>query len=177
MGGFQVGPETFVTLHYQVFDAEGEAATIPEVIAAVFGMGQLLGALERAIEGKSEGEKVDFTIPPTEAFGVRDPSRIVEIAREEFPPNVERGDRFEVENEQGGLLVVHVLEVSDDLVVIDTNHPLADQEARFVVEIREVRPATEDELQAASELMEEDSAYLAAEAPHVGMGQLLRRSN
>jgi FKBP-type peptidyl-prolyl cis-trans isomerase SlyD len=177
MSGFQVGPETFVTLHYQVFDAEGEAATVPELIASVFGMGQLLGPLERAIEGKLAGDKVDFTVPASEAFGKRDPSRIVEIAREEFPPDVKRGDRFEVENDQGGLLVVHVLEVSDDHVVMDTNHPLADQDARFVVEIREVRPATEAELEATRELMEEDSAYLAAEAPHVGVGSLVRRSN
>jgi hypothetical protein len=48
MSGFQVGPETFVTLGFVVFDAEGEAASEPEVIGAVFGMGGLLPGIERA---------------------------------------------------------------------------------------------------------------------------------
>ena len=174
MSNFQVGPETFVSLKFEVFDAEGESASEPEVIATVFGMGQLLPGLERAIEGRREGETVDFVLPPEQAFGKRDPSRIVEISKEEFPDQVSPGDRFEVENEQGGLLVIHVLDVQDDHLVIDTNHPLADQETRFLVEVQEVRPATSIEIDAALALMEEDQAYLSADRPEIGVAQLLR---
>lgn len=177
MSEFQIGPETFVTLRFQVFDAEGEAATEAEVLGTVFGTGQLLIAVERAIEGKSAGNTVELTVPPEEAFGLRDPSRIVAVAREEFPSDAAAGDRFEVENEQGGVLVVHVLEVTEESVLFDTNHPLADQETRFVVEILEVRPASDAEIEAAEALMEEDQAYLSAGTPQVSISQMIRPSN
>lgn len=174
MSNFQVGPETFVSLSFQVFDAEGEAASEPEIIATVFGMGQLLPGLEQAIEGRRAGETVDLVLPPEQAFGKRDASRILEVSRDEFPDQISAGDRFEVENDQGGLLVIHVLDVQDDHVVIDTNHPLADQAARFLIDIQEVRPATTTELDAALALMEEDQAYLSAERPEISVAQLVR---
>lgn len=174
MSGFQVGPETFVTLGFQVFDAEGEAASQPEVMGTVFGMGGLLPGVERAIEGKKQGDEIEIVLASKEAYGKRDPKGILEVDRSEFPKTVSVGDRFELENDAGGVLVVHVLDVQDEVVVIDTNHPLADQEVKFVVEIQEVRPATREEIEAQEALLDEDSQYLSAEVPDISPANLIR---
>lgn len=174
MSGYQVGPETFVTLGFVVFDAEGEVVSEPDVIGTVFGMGGLLPGVERALEGKREGDQVEVVLPPGEAFGKRSARGVLEVDREEFPPDVQAGDRFELENADGGLLVAHVLDVQDEIVVIDTNHPLSDQEVKFRIEIREVRPATSEEIGAQEALMDEDTQFLQADVPDISPSRLIR---
>lgn len=174
MSGFQVGPETFLTLEVRVFDAEGEPASEPEVLGVVFGMGGLLPAVDRALDGRSEGETVEVILPPGEAYGERKASAILEVDRSEFPEDVAVGDRFEVENEDGGLLVVHILDVNEEVVVMDTNHPLSDQEVKIQVQIREVRPATSEEISAAEAFLEEEVSYMKAEVPDISPARLIR---
>lgn len=173
-GKFQVGPGTFYVLRYQAFDAEDEVASEAEVIGAVFGTGQVLAEVETQLEGRFEGEQVEMRLSGSAAFGARQATSILEVDRTEFPPDVAAGDRFELENAAGDLLVAHVLEVADDFVVIDTNHPLAEQEVTVRGELLEVRPATSEELSAAELALEEDQAYLNAPPPDVGVGALLR---
>lgn len=163
-----------MTLSCQVFDAEGEAASEPEVIGAVFGLGRLIPHVERALESKVEGDVVDVTLKPQDAFGMRDAQGILEVDRDEFPDDVNPGDRFEVENEEGGLLVLHVLDVQEDFVVVDTNHPLADQEVRFCVTVLEVRPASLEEISAAEDEMNEDIEFLQPKVPLISPTSLIR---
>jgi FKBP-type peptidyl-prolyl cis-trans isomerase SlyD len=174
VSSFQVGPETFVTLAFQVFDAEGEPASGAEIVGVVFGMGGLLPAVDRAIEGKSEGDTVEVVLQPAEAYGKRDPRAIVEVDRGDFPTSVAPGDRFEMENDEGGILVVHVLDVQDDVVVMDTNHPLAGQEIHIRLEIQEVRPATSEELAASEALLDEDSIGISPGAAPISPERLIR---
>jgi FKBP-type peptidyl-prolyl cis-trans isomerase SlyD len=137
-------------------------------------MGGLLPGSERALEGKREGDTLEVVLPPSEAFGKRSSKGVLEVDREEFPPDVHAGDRFELENEDGGLLVAHVLDVQDEIVLIYTNHPLSDQEVRFRIEVREVRPATSEEISAQEALMNEDTQFLRADVPDISPGRLIR---
>ncbi|HSC86283.1 MAG TPA: hypothetical protein VLC09_03395 [Polyangiaceae bacterium] len=186
MSGYQVGPETFVTVSTEVFDAEGESVGEAEVMAFVFGRGLLFPRVEQSLEGRTSGDVVEVSLAPRDAFGQRDPGGILEVSREEFPPDVEPGDRYEVENDEGGLLIVHVLDVGPETVHIDTNHPLAGQTVKLRIQVLEVRVATEEELAAAEgELAEaaeaQEKAALgrpdgaeAAERPDVSVSSLIR---
>jgi FKBP-type peptidyl-prolyl cis-trans isomerase SlyD len=150
----QVGPGTVVTVRYRVLDAEGEVmdASDPDLPPAfVFGYGELLPALERALDGKRAGDSVTVSVGPEEAFGRRDPNAVLEIDREDFPADVTPGDCFEAEGEGGEVVLLKVLDVSPDAVVVDLNHPLADQEVRFDLEVLAVRPAEAAELAEAEE--------------------------
>jgi FKBP-type peptidyl-prolyl cis-trans isomerase SlyD len=171
---FQVGPSTFYVLSYQAFDADDEPASEPEVIGAVFGTGQILPNVESALEGKASGDRVEIRLASGSTFGMRTASAILEVDRSDFPEDVAHGDRFELENAAGDLLVAHVLEVHGEVVVIDTNHPLAEQDVTLRGELLEVRPATGEELRAAELALEEDMAFLSADVPDVGVGALLR---
>lgn len=173
---FQIGPETFYVFSYRAFDAEGDPAGEPDTVGAVFGTGQILALVEAHLEGRGPGPVPEFRLAAEQSFGSRKQSAILEVDRADFPPDVAPGDRFDVENFEGGLLVVQVLEVGEDFVVIDTNHPLADQEVTIRGEVLEVRPATEQELRAAEVEMEEDLAHGTAPAPDVGTFALVRKA-
>jgi FKBP-type peptidyl-prolyl cis-trans isomerase SlyD len=152
---FQVGPEMWVRLRVAIHDAEGERVQEePSEAEFVFGYGALLPALEDAIAGMPEGAKKQIVLKPEDAFGERDPKAVLEVLRDEFPPDVAEGDVFDAEEDDspdapGGLVLLRVLEVTPDSVVLDRNHPLAGQKVRFDVEVLEVRPAEESEISAA----------------------------
>lgn len=175
---FQVGPQTFVVLRVQVFDAEGEPAGEPEVVPVVAGMGQMLPKVEAALDGRRAGERLELVLGLEDAYGPRNAQRIIEVDRGDFPEDVHPGDRFELENLEGDILVVHVLDVQPDCVVLDTNHPLAGQEVKFALEIQEVRPATPDEIAAAEAVLEEQDVSTNGEnrdeIPHVRASRLIR---
>ena len=156
---FQVGPETFVTVSYEVFDEEGErvGGAGPDVHSFVFGCGALLPPLEHAIEGRLPGDHCSVELPPEDAFGCWDHKAVVEVDGADFPPGTQPGDTFEAENADGAVLVFKVLDVSSDVVLLDTNHPLAGQKARFEIEILEVRPASEEEVELAQAVALESS--------------------
>ncbi len=148
--GFQLGPGVWTRLRYRVFDAEGELVEgSGGELGFVFGYGTLLPALESALEGLAAGAKRAVELAARDAYGERSPALEMEIAREDFPPDVAAGDRFELEREDGTEVVVRVLGVSDDGVVVDFNHPLAGQRIRFEIEVLEARAGTPEELEIA----------------------------
>lgn len=114
-----------------------------------------------------------MSVPPEQAFGKRDPKAVLEVTREEFPEGVQPGDIFEADEEAAegsGPVVLRVLEVTDDAVFLDRNHPLAGQSLRFELEVLEVRPATDSELAQAQAALAEPKP---AEAPLIPVARLL----
>jgi FKBP-type peptidyl-prolyl cis-trans isomerase SlyD len=155
--GPQLGPGVWTRLRYRVFDAEGEALEAGAVeTGCVFGYGALLPALERALEGKTAGALCSVVLAPKDAFGKRDPAHRLTVLRDDFPPDVAPGDRFDAEQDDGTPLVLQVLEVTETGVVLDLNHPLAGQRVRFEVEVLEARPASNEELALAEAVLLED---------------------
>jgi FKBP-type peptidyl-prolyl cis-trans isomerase SlyD len=145
---YQIGPGTLVKLAYDVFDGDGERVDGSEPdapLALVHGYGELLPALEQSLEGMTAGQSKRVVLKPKQAYGPRRPDAVLEVDRAEFPPEVELGDRYELENAEGGLLVLKVLDVDDSRVVLDANHPLAGQNVSFELHVLEVRPATSEE--------------------------------
>ena len=69
------------------------------------------------------------------------PTRTVSTA------DLRSGDTLIGEDPEGAQLPVRVVEVREDSVVIDANHPLAGEVLHYHVAIREVRPATAEELE------------------------------
>jgi FKBP-type peptidyl-prolyl cis-trans isomerase SlyD len=145
---YQVGPGTVLDLAYDVFDAEGErvdGSDPDRPLSVVHGYGELLPALEQALEGMSAGQSKTVELRPNDAYGPRLKDAVLEVDRDEFPPGVEPGDRFEAENAEGAVVVLKVLDVDGERVVLDTNHPLAGQTVRFELRVLGVRPATSEE--------------------------------
>jgi FKBP-type peptidyl-prolyl cis-trans isomerase SlyD len=170
---FQVGPDVVVTLEYDVFDAEGEpvgGSGGPREV--LFGVGDLLPAVEQRLEGLEPGGACSVQLKPEDAFGKRDPKAWVEVDREEFPDDVAPGDQFEAEGADGEAVLLKVLDVAEDHVVIDQNHPLAGQSLRVEVRVLGTRLALAEEREAAAARLAQ--APSGAESPLIPAGRLLR---
>ena len=107
----------------------------------------MIPGLEKELEGKVAGDKLDVKIQPEEGYGVRNEELLQSVPREHFQnaPKIEVGMQFQAQSQQGPILVT-VMEVNADHVVVDGNHPLAGVELNFKVEIKEVREASEEEI-------------------------------
>ncbi|MEN9579750.1 MAG: hypothetical protein RJA70_2759 [Pseudomonadota bacterium] len=146
-----------VHFRYELYDAEGELVeeTDPEVeLSFLFGYAQVADAIERALDGAFAGDCRETRVPAEEAFGPRDPEAILEVDRAEFPPDVQAGDEFEADHESGELVSLTVLEVLEDAVILDANHPLAGQAIRLKLVVDAVRPALSLEIELATEELE-----------------------
>lgn len=159
---------------YALFDEDGELveSSGTSELSFLCGYGQLAGALESALTGLEPGGRKRVSLRPEDAFGGRDAEAIIEVDRGDFPDGVEPGDEFQADSEDGGVVTLTVVDVDAERVVLDTNHPLAGQKVSIELEVRAVRPALEQEIQEAVELLESGRAGASSLLPAAG---LLRR--
>jgi peptidylprolyl isomerase len=118
-----------------VFDSsEGKEPLTFEV-----GSGTLIPGLESAVRDMDVGETKTVRLDPHDAYGdVRD-ELIVRVPKERFPSSIEPepGLAIQVQTEQG-VLPARILDISDEAVRIDANHPLAGKDLTFEVSLLEV---------------------------------------
>jgi FKBP-type peptidyl-prolyl cis-trans isomerase SlyD len=160
MTALAIAPDTVVTLSYVLFDERGETVDRvekEEPLTYVHGYAQIVPGLERQIAGLHAGEKGSFVVEADEAFGERDEDAVFAVDRTDFPDadDVAVGDEFMAEGPDGEPIAMRVVEIRDDALVVDTNHPLAGQKIRFEVEVADVRPASEDEIASAQAELEQ----------------------
>ncbi len=140
-----------VYFHYTLTDEQGtllDQSTKGHPLAYLHGHGNIIHGLEKALEGKSAGEQFVVTIEPKDAYGEYQAEAVQEVPRENFQgvDNIEAGMQFQSQTPDGGVMLVTVKEVTESIVTVDANHPLAGKTLTFDVEIVEVRSATEEEL-------------------------------
>ena len=140
-----------VTLDYTLKNGSGElldSSEDGEPLEYIHGANQIVPGLERALEGLPEGAERDVAVKPEDGYGEPDPAGVFTIPRSAFPADltIAVGDTFMGENDEGEALPVRVIEVRDDGVLVDANHPLAGVTLHFHVTVRSVRDATLEEL-------------------------------
>lgn len=138
-----------VAFHYTVRDEDGvqmDSSEGKEPLTYLHGANNIIPGLEKALEGKAQGDSLSVTIEPAEAYGEYVDELVESVPMEAFGENkVEAGMRFEAQTPNGPISVV-VTDVQDDKVTVDGNHPLAGKSLNFEVTIDSVRDATEEEL-------------------------------
>lgn len=147
----QIAEQTVVHMHYTLKDASGEVLDSSEgkdPLGYLHGAGNIVPGLEKALDGKEPGEEVEVTVTPDEGYGPRHDDLIQPVDRENFQgvDKIEPGMQFQAQTEAGPR-VVTVVEVDEQQVTVDANHPLAGQELHFQVQVTDVREATEEEIQ------------------------------
>ena len=120
-----------------------------EPLAYLHGASNIIPGLESALEGKKSGESLNVRVAPTEAYGERDDRLVQMVPREMFEDNqeIKVGMQFHSGDADGDVTVVTVVNVTDESVTVDANHPLAGVPLNFAVTIVEVRDATSEELE------------------------------
>ena len=107
----------------------------------------LFAAVERALEGKREGDQVEATVPPEEGFGEPDPNLVITELLENLPPMLRSvGAQAEMQNDAGDVLTFRVVEIKDGEVTLDGNNPLAGKPCVVAATVVSVRDATPMEM-------------------------------
>ncbi len=119
-----------------VFDSSRKG----EPLEFTLGSGEIIPAFEDNIVGMEEGEKKTFTIKAEDAYGPHREDLVIEVKKEEFPPDITpyEGQQLQLTQPDGHSFVVTVKEVKEDTVVLDANHPLAGKDLTFEVEVVKV---------------------------------------
>ena len=136
-------------MDYQLFDPEGEVIDSSDdgQFAFLFGVGQIIPGLEKALNGKGKGDSFDVTINPDEAYGERDEQKVQAVPRSHITgiDEITVGMQLQSQDPEGEMMIVTVVDVSDEEVTLDGNHPLAGVILKFSVTIKDIRAATEEE--------------------------------
>ena len=135
-----------------------ERATKENPLKFLFGMGTMLEAFEKNVEGLSVSDKFSFVLSPEEAYGdyikenvVELPKTLFEVDGEFDAERISEGQTLPMMDSQGNRMMGSVLEVQEDVVVMDFNHPLAGETLYFNGEVIDVHEPTEEEIQALSQ--------------------------
>ena len=101
------------------------------------GNGDVIKGFDDGVTGMSVGDKKTVHIPADEAYGQKDDERVVEFPRANFPDDMEPevGMQLNMTNSSGQVIPVVITGVSDDVVTLDANHPLAGQDLIFDIEL------------------------------------------
>ena len=134
---------------YRAFLVGIERMLAGEPLAYLHGHHNIITGLEAQMLGKTVGDKFVATIAPQDAYGEYISEAVQEVPRANFQgvDKIEVGMQFQSQTDDGHVMLVTVKDVTDDVVVVDGNHPLAGVELTFDVEIVEVRAATKEELE------------------------------
>jgi FKBP-type peptidyl-prolyl cis-trans isomerase SlyD len=140
-----------VSCHYSLTDDDGiniDSSEGQEPLGYIHGAGNIIPGLEKALEGKEVGDSLTVAVKAAEGYGEVQKELIQEVPREAFQgiDTIELGMQFEAQTGQGGSVPVTVIAVTDELVTVDGNHPLAGKNLNFDVSIEEIREASEEEL-------------------------------
>lgn len=113
-----------------------ETVTEAEPAVFLFGAGEMLESFEEKLKGLSAGDSFKFSLKKDEAYGDEDPEAIVEFPKTMFIDDQqgipEIGDYVPMEDEDGNVFDGVAIDVTDDVVIIDFNHPLASEDLYFV---------------------------------------------
>lgn len=156
----------YITVAYKLYSIEDgereftEEATKEHPFQFISGLGLTLDAFEKQIQELNAGDKFDFTIPCTEAYGEYDEDHVIDLPKEIFlidgkfdSERITAGAIVPLMTAEGQHINGSVVEVKDDVVVMDMNHPLAGCDLNFVGEVVTSREASNEELAEAARMM------------------------
>ena len=129
-----------VRIHYTAkttdgaeFDSSGQ-----DPLELQVGAGQVIPGLDRRIDGMTVGETSTVTVPPEEGYGLRDEAKLQTVPRAAVPDRTEVGTRLEANTRDGRKIPLTVVDLDEEKVTVDANHPLAGRDLVFDVEVVEI---------------------------------------
>lgn len=132
-----------VKIHYTgtledgtVFDSSAER----EPLEFTINKNQVIPGFEQAVLGMTPGESKTEKIPMDQAYGPRREEMVLEVSREQIPPDLspEVGQQLQIQQANGQSVPVVVTEVTDDQITLDANHPLAGEDLTFEIQLVEI---------------------------------------
>lgn len=140
-----------VRFHYRVFEPSSAEPLLSsfegDPISVLLGRGGLIPGLERALLGRSAGERFEVDLDAADAYGERRPELTQRVPKKHFraPASLRAGEQTYIATREGRRAVT-VKKVGMSVVDVDLNHPLAGKDLHFEIEVVEVREASAEEI-------------------------------
>ena len=150
----------YISVMYKLYTdgQDGKAELIEETAEGdpfifVSALGMTLDAFEAQIVPLQAGEEFDFTLVPDDAYGDYDEAGKQALPRNVFEINGKLDSRFIFEGAvvpltsgDGARFNGTIVEIGDEKITVDLNHPLAGKSLNFKGKVVETREATNDEI-------------------------------
>jgi len=132
-----------VKVHFTGKLENGEVFSKPkedEPFEFTLGSGELIPGFEKAIIGMEVGQTKTITVPPEEAFGERHEDLVVDVNRTHIPKHITPviGEQLQIRLKGSDPIKATVVDVDEDTVTLDANHPLAGYILFFEVKLVEM---------------------------------------
>ena len=151
----------YIAVAYKLYTVENgtkelvEEATAERPFQFISGFGITLDAFEAKTIGLAKDEEFSFELSKDEAYGDSDPAHILDLDREMFCINghfdhehIFKDAIVPLQNEDGNRFYGRVLDLNEEKVKMDLNHPLAGKTLCFEGTVLESREATNSEIEA-----------------------------
>ncbi|GAB3814228.1 FKBP-type peptidyl-prolyl cis-trans isomerase [Pontibacter rugosus] len=147
-----------LTYELKIKDENGENSLVETADAAnpmtfIYGMSGLPEQFEDQLEGLETGSEFDFKLESDEGYGNVDDNAVVDLPKQAFEVEgsvpqdmLEIGNYIPMTDSEGNQLQGRVIEVTDETVKMDFNHPLAGKDLYFKGKVESVREASPEEL-------------------------------
>jgi peptidylprolyl isomerase len=111
-----------------------------EPLEFTIGSGQVIPGFDSAVDGMNPGDSETVKIPTEEAYGPRREEMMLEVDRAQVPAelNPQVGERLEIKQQNGQSVPATVTAITETLITLDGNHPLAGQALTFEIELVEI---------------------------------------
>ena len=132
-----------VKVHYHGKLSSGEtfdSSAGREPLEFEVGSGMVIKGFDDGVTGMTVGDKKTINIPFDDAYGPRNPDMVIEMPKDKFPKDldIEVGMPLGMSDQQGQQFQVTIVEIKEDIVLLDANHPLAGQDLVFDLELVEI---------------------------------------
>ena len=136
----QVKKGDTVKVHYHGKLTNGEtfdSSEGKEPLEFKVGEGSVIKGFDEGVMGMQIGDKKTIQVPVEDAYGPKNEEMLIEFPKDRFPSdmNPEVGMPLTMSNGSGQNFRVTIIEVKDDSVILDANHPLAGEELIFDIEL------------------------------------------
>lgn len=148
-----------VSLNYRLTRDTEKGELIEETygnqpLTFIYGVGMMIPKFEAELTGLAVGDKFSFGIPAAEAYGVNDPTMIVDLPLDMFKKDgvldnemIKIGNLLPMQDNQGNRMDGLIVELGEETLKMDFNHPLSSQDLHFTGDIVSAREATAEELE------------------------------
>lgn len=124
-----------------------------EVLTSIHDESAMLVGLSKGLQNLTKGEKRQISLSAVEAYGFYDEKKVILYPQKKLPGNLRQGDPIAIVGKSGTSRSYRVVQIHDNLIRLDGNHPLAGQDLIFEIEALDVREATRAEIDEAQNMV------------------------